>query len=711
MGRDHTGISWTSLGLTFAAIILLHKGIAAAGPDSAADPRPGTVPGALASYDFEDGAGDTLRDRSGNGRHGFIQGAQWTKGYAGGGLEFDGTDWVRIPGDSALAATSFTVSVWMMQSGNGVRAPLFEFHPLHDLVGVCLWANTSGFKVDVPGAFYANLRPDDATAQMPSSVRERNTLMSGAGTAPGGRWNHVVLTFDSAASQARLYVNGQLAVRRVLAPFRPRTRGDLWLGMRTPTSIEWDAGVGLKGVLDQVDIYGRALGEAEVKALYNRPRTEPGPLHLGIKTHYAKAGDTLWVPVYLTSDGEDSLSSLKFDLELDTAVAELLAVAVDTAIAPGWEALDWSRGRRSPVTLALAGTRRITGVEEGELLRLKYRVREEARTGASTMLTLARLSADEGRRAALTHGPGRIFVISPDVLYGDVTGDGEVDIADAQGILRHVVGDLSLPDPRFPNFTVAVADVSGNGEITGYDAALVLQWGLGVISEFPAAHKGLAKSTGRAAAARLTLQAPEPVPETGTLRYRLTGASLSGFIGGELTFEAGSGLASVARVAALHPGLRVTHRWNAAARRLEVAFAGNRGLKDPEAVLLEVEVTPTPGAVPSLSLDAAVLNEGAVEAGSLLNERVESRAAAGAGPRKGVLAVALGNAWRIALAEGPMAALEAYDARGSRILVRRFQPVVTEAVLARDDLPVGLVHLRVRGDTGWQPRILPPLTP
>jgi hypothetical protein len=92
-------------------------------------PRADTPPvaGALASWDFEDGSGDTLRDRTGNGHHGIIHGAKWVAGMKGKGLDFDGEAWVEVPADSALNVTSFTFSIWLKQSGNGFRVPLMEY--------------------------------------------------------------------------------------------------------------------------------------------------------------------------------------------------------------------------------------------------------------------------------------------------------------------------------------------------------------------------------------------------------------------------------------------------------------------------------------------------------------------------------------------------------------------------------------------------------
>jgi hypothetical protein len=73
--------------------------------------------------------------------------------------------------------------------------------------------------------------------------------------------------------------------------------------------------------------------------------------------------------------------------------------------------------------------------------------------------------------------------ISP--LYGDVSGNGEITAFDASIILRVVVGILHLNDPSYPNLTLEIADVTGDGTVSALDAALVLQYTVGLITDFP----------------------------------------------------------------------------------------------------------------------------------------------------------------------------------------------------------------------------------
>ena len=682
------------------------------GGDTLALPGGGIVPaGVIANWDFDEGEGDTLHDRSGNGHHGHLHGAKWVEGLRGKALEFDGQDMVEVPGDSALNVKSFTFSIWLKQSGNGFRVPLWEFQEPHTPVGVCLWANTSGWAVDAPGAFFANLRPHDASGSQPSEVRERNLLYTGAGAAQGGRWNHVVVALDHPSLKSSIYVNGKLRAVRTLQPFLPRTVGSLLFGRRSPLSVDWDAGMGLVGALDQAHLFGRALSETEVLALYGQPQVDPKSIHLGMKTHHAKAGDTLWVPVYISSEGKDSLAALEFKLGLDTTVAALLDVQVDTALAVDWEVTDWNRAAKSPVAIALAGTRRLVGPQEGELLRLKIKVLPGLRQGASTQLSLIDVLADEGRLTAVSVAPGRIFVIPLDTLYGDVTGNGAVELSDAQTILRHVVGELSLPDSEFPDFTVAIADVSGNGKITSYDAALVLHYALGIIEDFPVERHGLAKRA--SSPAQLGISTPVRL-DGDTWRYRIQGTNLEGLISGELRLDILDPAAEISGVASGLAGVRVTYRRPAGASHLEVALAANRRVVAGAVPFLEVETRHTPGSIqPVLALRSAWLNDGALAVEGLqahpLGVEPDARKRAAI---SGTLRMEqAGGHIRLSVAGQRLREVEVFGSRGERLFAQRLPAPAPSLQLMRSKLPAGILFLRVRGESGRWHGTLPPRQP
>src|SRR3989304_1443402 len=72
--------------------------------------------GLVAAYSFNDGAGVTVLDSSGNNHSGTISGALWTsQGKYGGALSFDGVkDWVTVSDTPALdLVTGMTLEAWI----------------------------------------------------------------------------------------------------------------------------------------------------------------------------------------------------------------------------------------------------------------------------------------------------------------------------------------------------------------------------------------------------------------------------------------------------------------------------------------------------------------------------------------------------------------------------------------------------------------------
>ena len=69
----------------------------------------------------------------------------------------------------------------------------------------------------------------------------------------------------------------------------------------------------------------------------------------------------------------------------------------------------------------------------------------------------------------------------PEVLYGDVNDDGEINSMDATLILKYDAGTGTLTNDQ-----LKAADVSGDGEVDSADATLILKFDSGLITEFPA---------------------------------------------------------------------------------------------------------------------------------------------------------------------------------------------------------------------------------
>ena len=61
------------------------------------------------------------------------------------------------------------------------------------------------------------------------------------------------------------------------------------------------------------------------------------------------------------------------------------------------------------------------------------------------------------------------------IYYGDVNGDGYINVSDAIRVLRHIVGLTEIEQEQY-----AAADVTGSGTITVTDAIRILRYIVGL---------------------------------------------------------------------------------------------------------------------------------------------------------------------------------------------------------------------------------------
>lgn len=73
----------------------------------------------------------------------------------------------------------------------------------------------------------------------------------------------------------------------------------------------------------------------------------------------------------------------------------------------------------------------------------------------------------------------RAFTIDH-VIKGDVSGDGNIDVADAIFLLRSIAGLVQLDQQQSE-----AADVNGDGAVNVVDAIMILRFIAGLITEFP----------------------------------------------------------------------------------------------------------------------------------------------------------------------------------------------------------------------------------
>ncbi|MBI2184787.1 MAG: hypothetical protein HYU39_07510 [Thaumarchaeota archaeon] len=197
---------------------------------------------------FDEGLGGSVRDSSDNKNSGvLVNGPVWVEGKQGRALSFDGVDDSADFGDKAgfrFGGGSFSLSAWVKTSSasnQGIIDKKFGFGA--GVAGYSLFVNTNG-----------NLRYQISDG---ASQNDNN-----AGVVRDGNWHHVAMVRNASSSRVNLYVDGVQVLSDSTTVGNLDNAQSLYVG--------YGAGGGnfFPGSIDDVKVFSRALGAAEVLAEY-----------------------------------------------------------------------------------------------------------------------------------------------------------------------------------------------------------------------------------------------------------------------------------------------------------------------------------------------------------------------------------------------------------------------------------------------------------
>jgi len=208
----------------------------------------------VAYWKFDEGAGSTAADSSGNRNTGILtNGPLWTPGRIGSALYFDGTDDnVTVADSNSLnLSDAFTLSAWVNPSEafSDFRAILVKNYTYY------FYADVSGYCGD--GTPLAGF--DQATS---------NVVCQSTALTPN-TWTHLAATYNG--STITLYRDGlPVAVANASGPLTP-TPGTLQIGAS-------QYGEYFKGMIDEVRIYKTALSDTEIQTIVQQESVGLAPI-------------------------------------------------------------------------------------------------------------------------------------------------------------------------------------------------------------------------------------------------------------------------------------------------------------------------------------------------------------------------------------------------------------------------------------------------
>src|SRR5262245_15231992 len=219
-------------------------------------------------WPFYEGSGTTVRDYSGKENTAtLINGPSWIVGQFGSGLSFNGVDqYVEIAHSDSLNITKeLTVSAWVYnQAAANPLLPDPEYH----IIASKGWAPDSGGSWTLA---WDKKSHDLSFCVRKSSNKGYNCVFFNYGALTND-WHHLSALFNH--GKISLYIDGLLAAGPVSlgSTGMMSNTEDLRIGavLENPSKFlqSWDGGI------DEVQIYNKAMSDAEIKALYQKSNSQ-----------------------------------------------------------------------------------------------------------------------------------------------------------------------------------------------------------------------------------------------------------------------------------------------------------------------------------------------------------------------------------------------------------------------------------------------------
>lgn len=221
-----------------------------------------------AEYLLNEGSGMTAYDSSGNNLNANIQGASWTTGKHGTGLDFDGNnDYISIADHNLLDLNQYTLMAWVNQDIRGTdRQEVME----------------------KAGAYWINIRHDTGKLRSGGfyggcSSASNWVYLDSLSPVPLGEWTHVATTYNG--SSLKIYLGGELQGTLAVTGTTCTNANPLAIGAKHVPNLSTEAF--FNGAIDEVRLYPQALSQAEIIADMNgsgwgSPMSTPTPIG-GIK--------------------------------------------------------------------------------------------------------------------------------------------------------------------------------------------------------------------------------------------------------------------------------------------------------------------------------------------------------------------------------------------------------------------------------------------
>ena len=284
------------------------------------------------------------------------------------------------------------------------------------------------------------------------------------------KWNHVVVSKNN--SNIKLYLNNKI-IKEFSVPYITESSAlPLIVGAG---GSPYDVGYSFSGLLDEFRIYNRTLTEEEISAIYTNYKVSVTP---GLTN--TKVGSIIEFAIKsVNSINEiDNIISYQFNCSYDNTKLEYISTSLSGTIAEGG-IVNVNTNSESSFNMGYMRTTPISSSGSGDLVKIKFKVIDCGISGIKiSNFKFNNIDVKNIQNAYIT----------AEYAYGDVDLDGMVLVYDAALTLQYSVGLDPLPiiDPLpWERWREKIADVDNIIGVTANDAAEIMKYSIGEITHFP----------------------------------------------------------------------------------------------------------------------------------------------------------------------------------------------------------------------------------
>lgn len=238
----------------------------------------------IAHWRFDEGAGTTAADSSGNNRTGtLVNGPQWVAGQVGAGaLSFDGLDDYVVTADIPKP-TDLTLSAWIYPTATTNTVDRIILNKHNDEYDLRLVQGAGG-----------------ALRGMAGGVGLTYTGFNFTSATNSNKWYHVAYTFKDADNIHKLYVNGVLVASGANTSSIVNTTNPLWIGRHSQFNFG-----SFNGKIDDVRVYDRALSAEAIADLFSPSAEDVTPPAISLTSPASSA--TVSSTITVTAEASDDV--------------------------------------------------------------------------------------------------------------------------------------------------------------------------------------------------------------------------------------------------------------------------------------------------------------------------------------------------------------------------------------------------------------------